>query len=742
MANNEEQMIFFQLLGLTPEANRAINKAIHYSGDENCEDVNTVHLFLGLLTSTRTGESILKSLSMTFDEVYAKYKELVNNRVYGYMDSSNINFTPDYFSDELIMIANRATQGVIFFRKEINEDGLMDILLETKSETLEKFLTYIGTSFEEIENLQFKEFNIPEELTDYIEDLHKSPEVLNNTYKNVDNYVDDMVEVLSRKRKANPCLVGLAGVGKTSIVYAYVQRLMAENSETHVCYIDGSTLTANTKYRGEFEERMKLIIDWAKKSNVILFLDEIHTFINVNSNGGSADTAGNMIKKSLADGSIKIIGATTQSEYHKYIECDEAFRRRLQPIDIKEPTPEQAFEMIKGTIKDYANFHGIAIPTKCIEMAISLSVRYMRSEHLPDKAYTVLDQAAAYGKLAGHKVVLETDILRTISKNTGIDINKLDKDEVKRILNLEESIKKRLIGQETAVSTVAKAVKRGKSGISHPDKPIASFLFVGPTGVGKTELCKVLSKETALGKESFIKIDMSEFNEQYSISKLIGSAPGYIGYKEGGQLTEKVKHNPNSVILFDEIEKAHPDIYNLFLQLLDEGKLTDSEGSTVDFTNCIIVMTSNAGYGINEEKELGFSPIKNTDKKDHTKENEKKAREALKKTFRPEFLNRIDNIVIFESLTDEQCKEVTELLLDDVASRLKGRDIKLHFDDSVIDKITKDGYSKEYGARNLRREIQDTVENELADYLLDGTIKDRDTVYVSYKDNELCIETQ
>ena len=445
-----------------------------------------------------------------------------------------------------------------------------------------------------------------------------------------------------------------------------------------------------------------------------------------------------MIKKALSDGDIRIIGATTDKEYHKFIEKDSAFDRRLQVINVKEPSIEDAISMIKGSISNYSKFHNVDITEKCIESAVKLSDRYIKDKALPAKAYKVLDQAATIVKLDGRKVTTPDDILHTVSNITGINVNRLDKSEAKQLLKLEDTIGKKLIGQKNAVRTVCKAIRRSKAGVREEGKPLASFLFVGPTGVGKTELCKVLSDEVAIGDNSFIKVDMSEFSEKYSTSKMIGTAPGYVGYGEGGQLTEKVKHNPYSLILFDEIEKAHPDTFNMFLQLLDEGRMTDGEGNTVDFTNCIIVMTSNAGYGAEKlnRGNIGFA----SDNSQNAEDTEKIAMEALKETFKPEFLNRLDNIVVFDKLNTKQCKDIVKLMLNKLSKRIyDNNEITVRFADSIVNSIAEKGFSDEYGARNLRREIQNTIEDILADEILSGALASGDTATVSMRNNKIHI---
>ena len=744
---NKKNMQYIRLMNFDNEANTVVNRAIQISISENCSEINTVHLFLALAEKTELGDNILESFGISFDMLYESYQITADSGVYGKVSENADVYNTDTYSldamtQELYMILATVATKTAMRRKCVTSKILLNELLNIDSAVLNDFLDYVGISVEEIKTANSSKFSIPEPLQSFVVDMNSEKDKNNEEISNVDNYVDTMVEVLSRKLEANPCLVGEAGVGKTTIARAFVQRIIKgevpkQFKDTHVIYINSSLLTSGTRYRGDFEERMKCLIDWASKSNIILFLDEIHTFINLNSNGDSSDTAGNMIKKALSDGDIKIIGATTNKEYHKFIETDAAFSRRLQVVDIKEPSVETAITMVSHTISNYEQFHKVRIPEECIKLAVELSSRYIKDKALPAKAYKILDQAGTVVKLSNREEVTTDDVLNTVSKITGINVNKLNKSEAKQLLNLEKTISKQLIGQENAVATVCKAIRRAKAGVREEGKPLASFMFVGPTGVGKTELCRVLSKEVAIGDVSFIKVDMSEFSEKHSTSKMIGTAPGYVGYGDGGQLTEKVKHNPYSLILFDEIEKADHEVYNIFLQLLDEGKMTDGEGNTVDFTNCIIVMTSNAGYGA---EKLGKSTLGFNVSEADTVDSEKIAMEALKETFKPEFLNRLDNIVIFDKLTEEQSKEIVTLMLSQLTKRvLKNSGVEVVFRKSLVDHIAENGFSSEYGARNLRREIQNTVEDLLADEILSDELTNGDKAVVTWQKNKVVV---
>ena len=738
----KKDMQYIKIMNFDKEANAIINRAIQFSESESCGEINTVHLFLALVEKTEMGKDILEQMNTTFDSLYESYKDIAKTGDY-YNNNGRVDiYNLDNMTQELFIILTAATSRMAMRNRNVTAKSLFEQLLSVESETLDDFLERFDTSVEQILNSRSKKFVIPEQLNNFVVDMNSEDSKNKEQISNVNQYVDTMIEVLSRKLEANPCLVGEAGIGKTTIARAFVQRILSGNvpnefKDTHVAYINSALLTSGTRYRGDFEERMQYLIDWASKSNVILFLDEIHTFINLGSNNDSAETAGNMIKKALSDGDIKIIGATTTKEYHKFIEKDPAFNRRLQVIDIKEPSVENAIEMISSTISNYETFHNVSIPKECIKLAVELSDRYIKDKALPAKAYKILDQAGTVVKLSGRDTVTDNDVLSTVSKITGMNVNKLNKSEAKQLLSLEDTINKNLIGQENAVKTVCKAIRRSKAGVREENKPLASFLFVGPTGVGKTELCKVLSKEVAMGDTSFIKVDMSEFSEKHSTSKMIGTAPGYVGYGEGGQLTEKVKHNPYSLILFDEIEKANPEVFNIFLQLLDEGKMTDGEGNTVDFTNCIIVMTSNAGYGAEKigKGRLGFGAT------DSNIDNpEKIAMEALKESFKPEFLNRLDNIVVFDKLNEEQCSNITTLMLRRLAERIyKNNGISITFRKPLVNHIVSAGFSSEYGARNLRREIQDTVEDLLADSILSEELVKGDKAVVTWKNNKVFI---
>jgi len=609
--------------------------------------------------------------------------------------------------------------------------------------------------------------------------------------------IERLMQVLSRRTKNNPCLIGEPGVGKTAVIEGLASRI-AEGivpegmREKHILTLDLSGMVAGSKYRGEFEERMKKLLREVKSdSNVILFLDEIHTIIGAGGAEGALDAA-NILKPSMARGEIQLIGATTISEYRKHIEKDAALERRFQPITIEEPDVELCKRIMDGLKEKYEAHHRVKIEEEALCAAIGLSERYINDRNLPDKAIDVLDEACSKVSLRGYKVpenleklevmlqemlvrkeeeikagnfaeasmiqqeqeevvkklerlkkrfqtsqekqelfVSEEDIAAVVSSWTKIPVQKLTESEGTRLRKLEQTLHKRVIGQDEAVTAVAKAVKRGRVGIKSPNRPVGSFLFLGPTGVGKTELAKTLA-EALFGKEdAMIRVDMSEYMEKHSVSKMIGSPPGYVGHDDGGQLSEKVRRNPYSVVLFDEIEKAHPDVFNILLQVLDDGHITDSQGRKVDFRNTVIIMTSNAGAkAIVEPKKLGFAAKE--DAAEDYKKMKNNVMEEVKRLFRPEFLNRIDETIVFHSLNEEHMKKIVGLMCRELSERVKKQmNIKLTIRDSVKKYIVEKGTDKKYGARPLRRAIQNELEDKLAEAILDGEVKADTEVIVS-----------
>ena len=606
-----------------------------------------------------------------------------------------------------------------------------------------------------------------------------------------------VIQILSRRTKNNPCLIGEPGVGKTAVVEGLAQRiaqgLVPEKMKNRrLVVLDLSGMVAGSKYRGEFEERIKKVIaEVMEHPGILLFIDELHTIIGAGGAEGALD-ASNILKPSLSRGEIQIIGATTIEEYKKHIEKDAALERRFQPVTVEEPTEEQAVEILKGLRPYYEKHHGVTITDDALESAVKMSIRYIADRHLPDKAIDLMDEASSRVQLTGITVppqlkemeqnlhalaekkeeairegdfsrarelqeeqkeleesyeklkkrqeqryknkkmqVTEENIAQIVSSWTKIPVQKLAQKESKRLAGLEKELHKRVIGQEEAVEAVAKAIKRGRVGLKDPARPIGSFLFLGPTGVGKTELSKALA-ETVFGSEqAMIRVDMSEYMEKHSVSKLIGSPPGYVGYEEGGQLSEKIRRNPYSVILFDEIEKAHPDVFNILLQVLDDGHITDAQGRKVDFKQTCIIMTSNAGaQSIVEPKRLGFS--QGEDKKKDYEDMKRGVMEEVRRIFKPEFLNRVDEILVFHMLDKQEIRQIVNILVKKLEKRCKEQlDIELVVRNSVKDYLAESGFDSKYGARPLKRAIQNKLEDRMAEEILDGKIHRGDRVIVS-----------
>ena len=556
--------------------------------------------------------------------------------------------------------------------------------------------------------------------------------------------LDSMVETLGRKQKSNPILIGEPGVGKTAIVEGLARRICTGEvpwylKGAHILNVDISTITSGTRFRGDFEERMNgILAEAASDKRVILFFDEFHMLKGAGGNSGdSGIDAINILKQALSRGDVRIIGATTLAEWHKAIESDKAFKRRLQEIEVKEPSIEEAIQMVKGVQKVYEDFHHCKLSKNVVEQAVKLSSTYLTSQKLPDKAIRVIDAASACAKArflekpSARFTVSVKDVKSVITRYSGVDVSKETSVEKRSLSNLEKALKENVIGQDKPLEDLVKAIKRSKAGLKAPGKPVGSFLFIGPTGVGKTETAKQLAIELAGNMSNLIRFDMSEYMEKHSVSKMIGSPPGYVGYGAGGQLTEAVKHRPESVLLFDEIEKAHPDVLNLLLQVLDDGILTDSQGDSVDFKNCIIIMTSNAGYGTfeSEPKTLGFLAQDHSD----TDVSTEKLTE-LEKYFRPEFLNRLDSVEVFQELSKESCKKIVGLELKRIGDLLDDKGIKVEWTEGLVDHLIETGYSTKYGARNLKRAIQSEVEDSLSDKLLSKKLSKGTMLTLDWKD--------
>ena len=613
-----------------------------------------------------------------------------------------------------------------------------------------------------------------------------------------------LIQILSRRTKNNPCLVGEPGVGKTAIVEGLAQRIISgmvpdSVKNKRVVVLDLSGMVAGSKYRGEFEERIRNVINEVRSNQgILLFIDELHTIIGAGGAEGALD-ASNILKPSLSGGEIQLIGATTLEEYRKYIEKDAALERRFQPVTVEEPSEEETLEILKGLRPYYEQHHGVAIEDSALEAAVKMSVRYINDRFLPDKAIDIIDEAASKVRLGGYHVTPEMDVLELklreiqndkekavkaadlsmakelqarqreieaeiagykekeerrnkrkkisvtessvadiISDWTKIPVQRLTEGETRRLARLEKELHKRVIGQDEAVKSVAQAVKRGRVGLKDPNRPIGSFLFLGPTGVGKTELSKALAEVVFGSEQAMIRVDMSEYMEKHSVSKLIGSPPGYVGYDEGGQLSEKVRRNPYSVLLFNEIEKAHPDVFNILLQVLDDGHITDAHGRKVDFKQTIIIMTSNAGaQSIIEPKKLGF--MSNQDEKQDYDRMKSGVMEEVRRLFKPEFLNRIDEIMVFHPLNKSHIKKIVNIMLKKLEKRCREQlEIELKITESVREFLAESGFDSKYGARPLRRAIQTKLEDPMANALLEGRIKRGETVRIQLRQKEIC----
>ncbi len=746
--NEEASITDIDAIGFTPRTKRVIENAFMEARRLNSQYIGTEHLLVGIM---REGDSvavrIMMDLNVNPQKLYNEIVKTINetdSKEQGAKRGSNrgsFNSTPtlnQYGSD----LTKRATEG--------------------------KLDPVIGRSTE----------------------------------------IDRVIQILSRRTKNNPCLIGEPGVGKTAIAEGLAEKIVAGDvpetlKNKRVVSVDISSMVAGAKYRGDFEERIKKSLDEVRKAgDVILFIDEIHTIVGAGSAEGAVDAA-NILKPLLARGEIQVIGATTTNEYRKYIEKDAALERRFSPVTVEEPSEEDAIKILEGLRDKYEAHHNVKITDDAIKAAVDLSIRYVNDRYLPDKAIDLIDEAASKVKMQSYtkpdsirkleeeiekvnkekeeaiatqnfekaaklrdkqrtkKEKLEEEqakwkdgntknvitlnkenIAEVIARWTGIPAYKITETESDKLRHLEENLHKRVIGQNEAVSAVAKAIRRGRVGLTDPNRPTGSFLFLGPTGVGKTELAKALAEAMFGNEDAMIRIDMSEFMESHSVAKLIGSPPGYVGYDEGGQLTEKVRRKPYSVILFDEMEKAHPDVMNMLLQILEDGRLTDSQGRTVNFKNTIIIMTSNVGAKlITDKNKLGFANDKSAENEKQEYENIKKEVLAeLKKQFRPEFINRIDDIIVFHKLNNEDINKIMEIMLKQVQKRLELQNYKVEIDDSAKELIAKKGVDNNYGARPLRRSIQNMLEDKIAEAILDGIIKPGKKAVATAKDDEIIIK--
>lgn len=780
--------------------------------------IGSEHLLIGLIqTEGCLASSILINNGVTEDKVINMVYELIAP------DSSlclkdKLDYTPRL--SHILEVSS--VEAARFNEKRVGTEHLLIALMKETEGVAARLLNTMGVNVKKL----FKDIIVAmgRDIADFKDEFKtgqpksKKPQMLAQYSRDLtemakngkldavigrQNEINRVIQILSRRTKNNPCLIGEPGVGKTAIVEGLASRIVEGDVpdtiiNKRVLTLDLSGMVAGSKYRGEFEERIKKVIDEVKTDgNILLFLDELHTVIGAGGAEGAID-ASNILKPSLARGEIQLIGATTLEEYRKHIEKDAALERRFQPVKVEEPTEAETVEILNGLKERYEEFHNVVILPEAIQAAAKMSKRYINDRFLPDKAIDLIDEAASKKKLSSHvkpdnikktekeikaleeekidsieagdfdttrdiKVKLEkkkekldrlnrawekgnvennltigeNDIAEVVSMWTKIPVSKIQEEETERLLKLENTLHDRVIGQSEAVSAVAKAIRRGRVGLNDPNRPIGSFLFLGPTGVGKTELSKALAYAMFGSESSLIRVDMSEFMEKHTVSKLIGSPPGYVGYDEGGQMSEKVRRNPYSVVLFDEIEKAHPDIFNVLLQVLDDGRITDSTGRVVDFKNTVIIMTSNAGaQNIIQPKNLGFMSQAD-EKKDH--ENMKnKVMEEVKRLFKPEFLNRIDDIIVFHTLSKDEIGQIVDLMINSVNRRtLEQMKISIELDKDAKDYIVSKGYDSKYGARPLRRTIQNEIENVLAEKILEGEVKNSSKVLVSCKDGKL-----
>ncbi len=809
------------MIPYTDKAKKALNYANRLSRSSGCNYVGTEHILAGLLkegtgvaAEVLTANNVeLEALLKLIDELVAAGEEVtVADR--------------DGYSPRTQMVLDRAREMADRFDSErIGTEHLLLAIIKEGDCAASRLLNTMGANpqklfvdilaamgedpaqyREEIQRGRNEEATLTPTLDQYSRDLTAMARAGRlDPVIGREKETERVIQILCRRGKNNPCLIGEPGVGKTAIVEGIAQSLVNGNvpdivADKRLVSLDMSGLVAKSKYRGEFEDRIKKVINEVETAgNVLLFIDELHTIIGAGGAEGALD-ASNILKPALARGDVQVIGATTIEEYRKYIEKDAALERRFQPVQVEEPTEEESIEILKGLRKLYEKHHHVQITDEGVEASVRLSARYVNDRFLPDKAIDLMDEAAAKARLGMmhgsdemmqlnreiHQTELdmehalqEGDIEkartlketrenlqasreklekknRRVSKNkvsvvgeneiadvvagwTKIPVSRLTESEASRLQKLEETLHKRVIGQEEAVSAVSKAVRRGRVGLKDPKRPIGSFLFLGPTGVGKTEVSKALAEAVFGNEESMIRVDMSEYMEKHSVSKMIGSPPGYVGHEDGGQLSEKVRRNPFSVILFDEIEKAHPDVFNILLQVLDDGHITDSQGRKVDFKNTIIIMTSNAGaQSIIEPKKLGFG-AKEDEKQDHERM-KASVMEEVKRIFKPEFLNRIDETIVFRALNKDDMKKIIGIMVRDLQKRCKEQlQIDLVVREAAKESIVEKAYDRKYGARPLRRKLQDEVEDRLADALIRGEIHTRDRVIVTTKNKEIIV---
>ena len=807
----------------TKSAQNAIEIANELAIELGHNYVGTEHLIYGIVKEgTGVASKVLENQGVTPENIIEKIEELIGRGEQ--ISVSTVGFTPrtkrvienafiearklgsDYIGTEHLLI------GIMREGDSVAVRIMMDLGVNPQ-----KIYNEIVKVLNEYETDEPKEkrgakgegsFNSTATLNQFGNDLTKAAkEGKLDPVIGRKNEIERIIQILSRRTKNNPCLIGEPGVGKTAVVEGLAEKIVAGDvpeilKNKRVVTMDVTSMVAGAKYRGDFEERIKKSLNEVKKAgDVILFIDEIHTIVGAGAAEGAIDAA-NILKPLLARGEIQLIGATTLNEYRKYIEKDAALERRFQPVTVNEPSEEDTILILKGIRDKYEAHHNVKITDEAIDAAVKLSTRYINDRFLPDKAIDLIDEASSrvrlktytqpngikeleekidriekekeeavrnqdFEKAASlrdeeHKAkeklekektkwknkttknvvnISSEDIAEVIANWTGVPAKKISETETEKLKNLESTLHERVVGQEEAVTAVAKAIKRGRVGLKDPKRPIGSFLFLGPTGVGKTELSKALAESLFGNEDAIIRVDMSEYMEPHSVSKLIGSPPGYVGFDEGGQLTEKIRRKPYSVILFDEIEKAHPDVMNMLLQILEDGRLTDSNGRTVNFKNAVIIMTSNVGARlIAEKKTLGFNSEEENKEEKEYETTKKEVMGELKKQFRPEFINRIDEIIVFHKLTEKEISKIIDLMLKEVKTRLEAQNIYMDVDDTAKEVIAKEGTDTTYGARPLRRAIQNLIEDKIAEEILDGKIKPNSKITVTAKDGKIEIK--
>lgn len=809
----------FKFTGFTEKANKSLNAAVKAAEDLGHTYIGSEHILLGLLSDTSTvAGAVLAAHNITYADIEDELKRSIGVGV-------PTELQPDDFTPR----SKNILETSVAFARQMGQQlvGTEHVLLAIAREgscSATLLLSRAGVSMQDIVNDVSKALmgGTANAGTDNKDGGKENESMLSQFGRDLTKLAKDgkidpvigrqkeierVIQILSRRTKNNPCLIGEPGVGKTAIAEGLALKIVSGEvpellKDKKIYSLDLTGMVAGTKYRGDFEERIKKVIDEVKNAkDVILFIDEVHTLIGAGSAEGAADAA-NILKPSLARGELQIIGATTIEEYRKHIEKDAALERRFQPVMVDEPSQEEAIEILKGIKDKYEAHHKVKITDEAIESAVKLSTRYIGDRYLPDKAIDLIDEAASRVRLrsytapsdlkeledkkksveaeklsavnaqeferaaalrdeerkldkeikdkkenwhdmAGksHDEVTPADIADIVSSWTGVPVTQLSTEESDRLLHMEDELHRRIVGQDEAVEAVSRAIRRGRVGLKDPKKPIGSFIFLGPTGVGKTELCKALAAAMFGDENAMIRLDMSEYMEKHTVSRLIGSPPGYVGYDEGGQLTEKVRRKPYSVVLFDEIEKAHPDVFNMLLQILDDGVLTDGQGRRVDFKNCIIIMTSNVGAKLISQKQKAFGFAAGAKE---LEQNEKEIKDAvmgeLRNTFRPEFLNRVDDIIVFQRLTKENIKEIASRLLAVLQKRVEDMGIEVTFSDEAVSKVADAGFDDVYGARPLKRAIQSRIEDALSEEMLKGNVKKGGKYICNVKDDKFVFD--